>query len=868
VLPLLDPTLIDGDRVFIATVVANVLDAVERCNGLRDPCGPQRRHAEELDRSVNELHAGLLAASDDTWQALTRHGAGGAGFSDQLLRLAKGGIHLADRFEAFAHAAAEALGVHMLVQPLDDVDMAGKEAWTALEAVRRYLTGPSLLPVVAGHLPQFVSVIFGQRLTEARAELKALKEMGDGRYKERVREVEEVSVQHVNKLFDPSRRQPLRANRERLLREAWLDHRQGGHPPIPLWGGAGQVAGEVPQGSCFLGDVERLLFGRNDRIVSGIGADLLPDSLRELLQTLRVLDGLLTEYDSLSAAQRRSEVEKIIDLHWSATAAAGQFSTDELKRLMAGGVWAAIGPKLSTAWGGFNAYRDVAFGTRPEVGERLLDLCLTEYQRGDLGRALQLLCAVAPVCEAVTPSHVESALKGSILLQESANFILSRRLTLSQSYGELPMKRYRGLPAVANWPTGVRSQLHAIARYGATARNDLVGYWSWPSRAELPSMLTFGALVERADSDTIGVLRLFAISLAAEGVQQVWISPLAGINAAHLFCERLGFLLGNATARPSGINSEVMEVGQGLLNAVLGRAQHPIDLVVPANRHGQLSPPDESIQLEGCADFGPHFAQAMTEWAFSWTGRSVLSIPSAGQLLGWCASWRAAVQRLLGEAVDGFVTVGGYLERSMLALIATGIGVEFGPTWRFRDGRRSEQGPPELLDALLNLPLTSDGDSFYRSESATLPAATGLERVPHGPLARFIEMASSDGGLDYNWAGSTLPLTSFFATCPLVRAVIGPAWCNHLSKLFPLRSPAGGEGTGVERDPAVATVASKEAYGLLSGLPLYWPGGPNDAELTDDEKRSLAALPLNEAERRAFGLPARDGQQGGANPNA
>lgn len=214
----LDPTMVDGDTVFIAAVIANVLRHVEEF--LRRDRGPK---SEALQRSLERLSDGLLASSNAAWERSLLQAGSSSAFAERLVTFARGGLRLREVFAEFLGAAADLCGATIFVQPIDDVDTAGPQAHTVLETVRRYLTNARVLPIITGDLIQFRQVLLAARLQEVEVLWKHDPVKGS-HGADAVRGAEALADQYLLKLVRPERRFQLRSAREALSeREVTVD---------------------------------------------------------------------------------------------------------------------------------------------------------------------------------------------------------------------------------------------------------------------------------------------------------------------------------------------------------------------------------------------------------------------------------------------------------------------------------------------------------------------------------------------------------------------------------------------------------------------------------------------------------------------
>jgi energy-coupling factor transporter ATP-binding protein EcfA2 len=216
VLPLLDPTMIEGSEAFLSTITANILreleSHVETSRGRRSV---ERHDQTELTRDLDALIEGFPALQGR--RAPPSADVAPAVLADRLLRTARGGLGLERSFAQFLRTATHTLGVDLLIQPLDDVDVAFEQGWEVLETVRKYLSNGRILPVVSGDLGLFDLVVQEQFLSKATRLLDQEKQHTDrAGVEERVRE---LGYQYLLKILRPDRRVKLSDFRRKLLVE-------------------------------------------------------------------------------------------------------------------------------------------------------------------------------------------------------------------------------------------------------------------------------------------------------------------------------------------------------------------------------------------------------------------------------------------------------------------------------------------------------------------------------------------------------------------------------------------------------------------------------------------------------------------------
>ncbi len=208
VLPPLDPTLVPNGDMFIGAVIANILRRVEGRT-----YSPTSNRA--LSTALQKLSGGLLAAHPDVWKKRLESASSESAYAEHLLRFSRDGLSLRTHFGNFVSAAAAQLEVACFVQPIDDVDVAGKDSWNVLEATRRYLTTPRILPIITGHLPQFRAMVLEEKLGEV-TRRRGINEKDGSDAKDALEEARALANQHLLKLIRPERRILLTSARDAI----------------------------------------------------------------------------------------------------------------------------------------------------------------------------------------------------------------------------------------------------------------------------------------------------------------------------------------------------------------------------------------------------------------------------------------------------------------------------------------------------------------------------------------------------------------------------------------------------------------------------------------------------------------------------
>jgi hypothetical protein len=845
-LPLLDPTLISGDRTFIATVIANILGAVERYGGAAHACDPAARQKRDtLNRSLEALHNGLKAEDEETWRSLTRHDAAGHSFVDGLLQMARGGIELAERFEGFCRAAADLLGADMLLQPIDDVDIAGAEAYTTLEAVRRYMTGPSLLPILAGDLDQFMAMLWERRLADEERGLKAREANANagGGLNTRQEQLRDAAAQHLNKVLRPDHRLRLRPRREAMLRRGVL--RVSGAAPLPVFRAGSDATALVPADACLIGQAEQALQPSADGFTRELLLPLIPNNTRNMVLALAVL-GRLTRGElppaealrGLAACNFRRLSNELAAAEMLLTISEDGPSPTNLTPLTGRRGWAILANRFE--------------GPIARLNDSLLtiaNLSLSTWIAQEPRRALLLLGRIA---------HIIADSVGVIELDFTAPGLATQPLAAWARAGiiglespglvELTSPARYGRVLIAHWTaeairhvtakTDAYRNRHAarVRAYSAEAeaRGSLPG--SYPLQDTVGDELIPYADYIRTKANDQHSPMLPATNDRATG----WWDSMAGVvlNLARTVSRTTtGAVIVIDPTRTLEVVALLVQRMGGVPTSSPDRRAAITDLIVACqtDRPSPHELPRSDETAIGAQDYfkpvwhGPEapndaLVQALRAWVDRTTASGERPVPSAATVAAAHQNWLAALAHIDNtHLVDRVATVGGYLERCTAALIAASARAEL-----------------KLID-----PLITPGPNRRRYDTATLwtslsswspdwetysadegyfeghPKGQHGLRRPDGNLLRVIDRvrtcASADTvtmldgadrqGSAANWAAHYLPLTTMLATCPLLRLHFSGPWRAQLSRVWS------------EGDIALPEGAP-DAFTLLSGIPL------------------------------------------------
>lgn len=229
VLPLLDPTLIERNEVFLATIVSNVLAAIEdrtRPGGATSPLADDAlAHDEQLRLALDALaRAFRLLAPGGIASAWGEAMADPHLFAHEVLQDAASGRELALRFHRFIGQAARVVGVKAFVQPLDDVDTAYGQGWHVLETTRKYLSTRLFIPMISGDLDLYRMLVRANQLEHVRTILEFERQVAGHERRADLRryqrQVDQLEEQYLLKVMPAERRVRLRPVRDRIWKRA------------------------------------------------------------------------------------------------------------------------------------------------------------------------------------------------------------------------------------------------------------------------------------------------------------------------------------------------------------------------------------------------------------------------------------------------------------------------------------------------------------------------------------------------------------------------------------------------------------------------------------------------------------------------
>jgi hypothetical protein len=850
-LPLLDPSLISGDRTFIAAVIANILAEVELCLGHQNSCDPRLRDQRQaLDKALKALHGGLIAEAEDTWRGLTARDAAGHQFVDHLLQMAKGGIDLAERFEAYCRSAADLLGADMLLQPLDDVDLAGPEAYTTLEAVRRYMTGPSLLPVVAGDLQQFIGVVWERRLAEEKRGLKAREGQSAAHRQFREGELHVVALQHLDKLLPVHHHFPLESPRSRALADGRCHI---GAEVVPVLGNMSETDAPLRR-DCLVGRAELALVPSPGLRVTGALLPLLPPNTRRLFSTLRLLRDSLHDEQSGLAERRASAISSLRRLGRSFSLELLEFGLrpQDLPEIAGDGPQETGVNGLKAMWQRISG-RLLGPHDEASPAAALLTIALAQWMAQRPCRALVLLGMHAPYLSPWPGSRPVLAGPRAVADRVSAagQALAAAVVAEDADYAEVSdvmLPRSEGLVLRStSWKTnsknrGFRSVMAALHDFAATEFDELAPYYFWQrSTAEAAEtigtelrglFLKSGRLLKAGRVDAAVALRLARTFLPSSSGRMWMVDPCRTVEAAArlLVAVEAAPL---ATGRYS-LTTELLRLYQDDRMADLG--DQP-GLKVGDMATEQLTGGGLNLNLNQL-DLVEH----LYGWARAASKRQI--VPAVPSVALAHRRWQRALADVSQEYLLGLPTVGGYLQRSTLSLFASAIETELRA---LRDELTSGASTdPRIQEALRAVDVESDAATVFEVRPPASEGATSEpDWRPAGRLTALISLvlvgAQRASASPATWAEEQLPLSTMLVTCPLLWLHLSAQWRARLRDVWSVSEPSLPDG-------------HPDVFTLLSGIPIppFDADGPYIGVADFETKCGVGILSLSPNEERGL----------------
>lgn len=220
VLTPIDPTMMEDTDTFLSLVIANILRRVEcKLDGKPWP--------EKLNQCLTDLSGkvGVLAPAsvhESLWKDILLDSEN---YTFEILRKARSGIGLSKSVHRFLLECTKVCNVDAFMQAIDDVDTAVQRGWPVLETLRKYLSSPYLITVLAGDSQLFEVMVSQQKLNslDSIIKLDTIVKMPNNTGKVTISMVNHLVDQYLMKVMPPHQRIMLPIVAEEIIEASWRD---------------------------------------------------------------------------------------------------------------------------------------------------------------------------------------------------------------------------------------------------------------------------------------------------------------------------------------------------------------------------------------------------------------------------------------------------------------------------------------------------------------------------------------------------------------------------------------------------------------------------------------------------------------------
>jgi len=154
-LGVLDPTLIATKESVLLTIISRIQSLIDETDRSKRPDA-----AEQWDRALRHLAGGLAALDEVGANPLAGDGWEDPHFVvEEGLSRVKNSRLLERRFHDFLECSLRLIRADTFILGIDDIDTAFERGWPVLETLRRYLTSPKLIVLIAGDLELFSALV-------------------------------------------------------------------------------------------------------------------------------------------------------------------------------------------------------------------------------------------------------------------------------------------------------------------------------------------------------------------------------------------------------------------------------------------------------------------------------------------------------------------------------------------------------------------------------------------------------------------------------------------------------------------------------------------------------------------------------------
>lgn len=200
VLGIIDPTLISTRQHVLLLIISLIQQAV-KSKFDKSSSDFDENKKDKWHEHLTNLAEGLNQIDNIGTNPLTSSLWDDAGLViEKGLELANAGLNFERNFHIFVEESLEILGKQAFVLFLDDIDTDFSKGWEILETLRKFITTPQIIPIMAGNFSLYEKLV-----RENRWQLfeKLLKFEGE-RKEDLKQQVDELTEQYLMKILQPS----------------------------------------------------------------------------------------------------------------------------------------------------------------------------------------------------------------------------------------------------------------------------------------------------------------------------------------------------------------------------------------------------------------------------------------------------------------------------------------------------------------------------------------------------------------------------------------------------------------------------------------------------------------------------------------
>ncbi|MFO1428836.1 MAG: hypothetical protein U1F76_01640 [Candidatus Competibacteraceae bacterium] len=330
-LPNLDPTRMEENETFLATVVANILKTIRKNNDLDFNI---REGLQSLSRDFSVLVSARV--HEEQWKDLVDDPDS---FAYNVLSNAHSGISLARSFHEFLGTCIRTLGKDekhtVFVQPIDDIDTAIEQGWPILETIRKYLSTPHLITIITGDVDLYEILVRKQQLDKLSHLLENESKVGE---KDDVRkigsQIAQLTEQYLAKVIPSHLRIRLKSIADYITQEAFTTKKDSVYLEFD-----GTKNGKKPLSVIYKKFIKDL-FGFHLEGIEALSyrreiSRLLPRITRDLVRFFKALEPWYYTSGSVDKSKIEETLEALVQI-FNAALYAGGISPNDLLLLKEG----------------------------------------------------------------------------------------------------------------------------------------------------------------------------------------------------------------------------------------------------------------------------------------------------------------------------------------------------------------------------------------------------------------------------------------------------------------------------------------------------------------------------------------------------